>query len=193
MTAARWNGSSFVGLAHIRRWTGSAWADVSFARRWDGSAWVEFWPAVKLTNTSKTIEDSSFVASPGTANNTAGLGFQSGGALEAFATSLSGSWFEITPSDEWLIPRGADASRYEIRATTAPAGVVSTNTAGGAVGMTTWSSLSAGRRFSVSSTRSTLGIATTDSGAFVIEIRDASTLALLASCTARLISNSEVI
>lgn len=189
MPTQRWNGTSWVdGL--LRRWTGSAWALVSRARRWNGTAWVEFYPAVKLTNTDKTVTDTFETFSSSTC--TAGLGFRSTGEMEAFATSLSGSWFVITPNDEWMIPRNADSSNYEIRATTAPAGVSSTNTAGTTVGVTAWSSLSAGRRFSVTANRATVGGAVVDSGTFTIEIRDAVSLSVIASCTARLTATAIV-
>lgn len=147
---------------------------------------------VRLTNTTKTVTDTFEVISPGGSTCTAGLGFRATGELEAFATSLSGAWFAITPNDEWMTPRNADAANYEIRATTAPAGVSSTNTAGTAVGVTAWSSLSAGRRFSVTANRATVGGTVVDSGSFTIEIRDAVSLSVIATCTARLTATALV-
>lgn len=184
MTVRRWDGSAYQ-IARVQRWTGSAWTNASRIHRWDGSAWVLIYPDIKLTNTTKAILDEFETISPTVSNDTAGLGFLATGELEAFATSLAGAWFAITPNDEWMLPRNADASQWEIRATTAPAGVSSTNTAGTNIGVTTWSNLSAGRRFQISATRSTVGATTANSGDFTIEIRDAVSLAVVASCTAR--------
>lgn len=192
MALSRWNGSAFVTPAAVKRWNGSAFQDVSFVRRWDGSAWVIAWPAVKLTNTSKDIVSEFGTFSPVTSNCTAGLGFRSTGEMEAFASEFGPSWFVITPTDEWMLPVGGDSSLFEIRATTSPAGVSSTNGSGSPVSVTAWTALSAGRRFTVSSSRSTVGSTTVASGSFTIEIRDASRGVVVASCTASLSATATV-
>lgn len=189
MPFQRWNGSSFVTPAAVKRWNGSSWVDVAAARRWDGAAWVTVFPVVKLTNTDKNISDIILVSSPASGFSSAGLGFRASGELEGQAQSVAGgTYFVITPTDEWMQPLNAGASSFEIRATTAPTGVTSTNGSGGSVGVTAWTNLSAGRRWQISASRTggTPGNTTADSGPFTIEIRDAVTLRVVASCTASL-------
>lgn len=192
MALSRWTGSAFTPVADVRRWTGSAWQAVSFVRRWTGSAWVLAYPFVKLTNTDKTASAYDIQLSPGAADAWAGIGFLAAGGMEGRDSDLSGSWFSITPLDEWMTPSGADASLFEIRATTSPAGLQSTNTAGTVIGATTWSALSAGRRFFVNATRGSIGATTVATGDFTVEIREASTAAVLASCTLNLTATAEV-
>lgn len=157
MTDARWDGSAWQPLTITRRWDGSSWVDIARGRRWDGSAWVDFLTRVKISN--RTLSDSAtdgFIAYELLASGV--------------AQRVSGTLGTLTYAGEWRV-RGVSAD-YEVRATLNSGSLDAGSSATG-----TWLALTSSRSWF----RDTDGNAS-----LTIEIRDASSLAVLASANVTL-------
>lgn len=157
MPAARWNGSSYTDLATAKRWDGSAWVDITRGRRWDGSAWVDVLPRVKIS--PRTLSDA-------TTDGYIAYELLSTGV----AQRVSGTLGTLTYSGEWLV-RGA-AADFQVRATLNSGSLTAGSSATG-----TWLALSTSRSWF----RDFDGAAD-----LTIEIRDATSLAVLASANVTL-------
>lgn len=144
-------------MADFRRWDGSAWVNIQRGRRWDGSAWVDVLTRVAISG--RTLAD------PATDGFIAYELLSSG-----VAQRVSGTLGTLTYAGEWLV-RGTNTD-FEVRATLTSGSLDAGSSATG-----TWLSLGTTRSWN----RDTDGNA-----ALTIEIRDASTLTVLASANVTL-------
>lgn len=160
MTASVGVGGAWKGIASIAVGVSGAWKAVSAAWVGVGGAWKLFYSSIALPATL----GASDTQSPGPANAT--LTFASDGTYVGTGGIPSGNW--ASPTTVGI------GSAYEIRWTVV-SGTLSTGTTG------TWQSLSGGIVYG----RNRVGLGAAQAIG-TVEIRDASTLAVLATSTVTL-------
>lgn len=158
MTASVGVSGAWKSVASVAVGVSGAWKTV--AKGWVGvsGAWKVFYEALVIALPG-TLTETDLIASPGVANAT--LTFNSDGTYAASDGTPSGNW--ATPGSVGI------GAGYDIRWTTGT-GTLSTGTAD------TWQSLSTNRVYG----RNRTGVGSNEATG-TIEIRDASTLAVLTS------------
>jgi hypothetical protein len=156
-----------LALANIKRRSGAGWVTATIAKKRSGGVWVDLFAAGGLTATVQTATYSASAFSPNDATIT--VIFNSNG-LTQISQNNGGSINQYT----WQ--GNGTASQYDIRATVTSGTVSGSATA-------TWLNLASSVQWSCIRTENLTG---TTTAVLTVEIRDASTLALVASGTVTL-------
>lgn len=160
MPFQRRSGGSWVDIATTRqrRDTG-AWVNLDLVRRRSGGAWTVIWQSI-------TINDQSV-------NRTAGAATIAGYRLNTSGIAEKLEGITYTTLETWLGSPGYSSSSYETRATLQSGDPLSSGTTG------MWQALSSSREWQQQATVP----GTTLSSTLLIEIRNATTLAVVDSAT----------
>jgi hypothetical protein len=162
MAIKRKSGGTFVDVAAVKRRSGGTWITVANVYRRSGGTWIKIWPTLTI-GVPGTLDASRLVASPTT--SVASITFNADGTY----TRLNGA------SGNWATPTtGGVGAGYDIRWTNV-SGTLTSGTAG------TWQNLSSARTYG----RNRVGVGSA-TAVGTIEIRDASTLSVLTSCSTTL-------
>lgn len=164
MAGNRKSGGANVALTTRKRRSGGAWADLTIARRRSGGAWIDLFA---LTATVQTNTYSSLAISP--ADSSIAAVFSNLGVMQ-ISQNGGGSVTQYT----WQ--GGGAASDYDIMAT-----VTSGSVTGSPTG--SWLNLASSQSWAVTRTSN---IAGTTSAVISVQIRNATTLAVLATGTLNL-------
>jgi|JI9StandDraft_1071089.scaffolds.fasta_scaffold41208_4 hypothetical protein len=152
-----------IATTRKRRDTG-AWVNLDLVRRRSGGAWTVIWQSIIINNQS--------------INRTAGAATTAGYRLNTsgIAEKLEGASY--TTLETWLGSPGYASSSYEARATLQSGDPLSSGTVG------TWQALSSSREWQQQATLP----GTTLTSTLLIEIRNATTLAVVDTATITLTS-----
>ena len=187
-----WNGSSWVTASGLKVWNGSSWVAATASKVWNGSSWVDFLSTVAISDLTLTAQvGSTFngIASCALTFNTGGTLFYSisvsnsstgrfvrientgGSTIASGTTGITGN-----VSGMWKLS-GA-AADFEIYVTKG-AGALGTFCAISGASFDTWTNMNTGAI--------TLSVDTAINDAidqtFTVQIRNASTLAVLDTAT----------
>lgn len=151
---------SWVNIATTRkRRESSGWVNLDLVRRRSGGGWVVIWQSMIITD--RTVSRAAGAAT------TAGYRLNTSGIVE----KLEGAAY--TTLETWLGSPGYSSSSYESRATLQSGDPLSSGTTG------TWQALSSSREWQQQATIP----GTTLTSTLLIEIRNATTLAVVDSAT----------
>lgn len=171
MAGFRRSSGSNVALTTRKRRASGAWVDIVTAKRRSGGAWVDLFTFVAISNQSPTASN---VGLGGPRSATASYTLNSAGGAVVNSTPVSGEW----------LASGA-ASGYDVRATLASG----TSPSGSAVG--SWLNLGTTRAWSLTASAGFAGASQVLLCTLTVEIRDASTLAVLDTATISISATAE--